>query len=57
MIPINWCTEVDADKFAAKLVGKEHIKSALLKIVEKDKLDEPSETHPSIAERIRLIDI
>lgn len=56
LIPINWWAELDADKLAAKLVGKEHIKSALLKLVDVDKLDEPSETHPSVAERIRHID-
>jgi len=56
MIPINWYTEFDADKFAANLVGKDHIRSALLKIVDKETIEEPSETHPSIAERLRLID-
>jgi len=56
MIPINWYIEFDADKFAANLVGKDHIRSALLKIVDKETIEEPSETHPSIAERVRLID-
>jgi len=56
LIPINWLVELDADKFAAKLVGKEHIKSALLKLVDADKLEEPSETHPSVAERVNRID-
>jgi len=56
LIPINWLVELDADKFAAKLVGKEHIKSALLKLVDVDKLEEPSETHPSVAERVNRID-
>ena len=55
-IPINWLIEFDADKFAAKLVGKEHIKSALLKIVDADEVEEPSETHPSVAERVNRID-
>lgn len=56
LIPINWWAELDADKFAAKFVGKEHIKSALLKLVDADELKEPSETHPSVAERVRHID-
>lgn len=56
LIPINWWAELDADKFAAKFVGKEHIKSALLKLVDADKLEEPSETHPSVAERMKHID-
>jgi Zn-dependent protease with chaperone function len=56
LIPINWLVELDADKFAAKLVDKEHIKSALLKLVDVDKLEEPSETHPSVAERVKRID-
>ncbi len=56
LIPINWLVELDADKFAAKLVGKEHIKSALLQLVDVDKLEEPSETHPSVAERVNRID-
>lgn len=56
LIPINWWAELDADKFAAKLVGKEHIKSALLKLVDANKLEEPSETHPSVAERVKHID-
>ena len=50
LIPINWLIEFDADKFAAKHIGKDHIKSALLKLSDADKLEEPSETHPSIAE-------
>lgn len=50
LIPINWWAEFDADQFAARLVGKGHIRSALLKIVDADKLEEPSETHPSVAE-------
>ncbi|MEM3704376.1 MAG: M48 family metalloprotease [Candidatus Bathyarchaeia archaeon] len=56
LIPINWWAELDADKFAAKFVGKEHIRSALLKLVDADKLKEPSETHPSVAERVKHID-
>jgi Zn-dependent protease with chaperone function len=54
MIPVSWCLELKADQIAAKYVGKEHIKSALLKI-SKD-VNEPSETHPSTADRIKTID-
>lgn len=39
-----------------KLVGKERIKSALLKILNTDELKEPSETHPSLADRLKYID-
>jgi Zn-dependent protease with chaperone function len=56
MIPINWYIEQDADRFAAKLVGKEYIKSALLKFADEKNFEEPSETHPSIAERVKRID-
>jgi STE24 endopeptidase len=54
-IPINWLIEFDVDEFAAKLVGREYIKSALLKIVDADEVEEPSETHPSVAERVNRI--
>jgi len=56
LIPVNWLVEFDADKFAVKLVGKEYIKSALLKLVDADRFEEPSETHPSAAERVKRID-
>lgn len=56
LIPINWYIEQDADKFAAKLVGKEHIRSALLNFVDGKNFEEPSETHPSIAKRVKRID-
>lgn len=55
-IPANWQVEFDADKIAARFVGKEHIKSALLKLGKGKNLKEPSETHPSIAERVKAID-
>lgn len=55
-IPINWYLEVRADRIAARFIGKEHIKSALLKLGNKKNLGEPSETHPSIAERVKAIE-
>jgi len=55
IIPINWYVEQDADRFAAKLIGKEHMTSALLKFANGRNFEEPSETHPSIAERVRRI--
>jgi len=55
-IPVNWYLELRADRAAAKFVGKEHIKSALLKLGKKKSLKEPSETHPSIADRVKAID-
>lgn len=55
-IPVSWHLETRADKAAAKFAGAANIKSALLAIAEDKDLEEPSETHPSIAERIRRID-
>lgn len=55
-IPISWHFEMKADEVAAEFVGKENIKSALLVIADQRNLEEPSETHPSILERIKNID-
>jgi Zn-dependent protease with chaperone function len=56
MTPINWHLECKADKFSRDLVGKDAIKSALLHLGKKEKIDEPSEFHPSIAKRIKKLD-
>jgi len=56
MTPINWHLECKADKFSRDLVGKDAIKSALLHLGKKDKIDEPSESHPSTAKRIKKLD-
>jgi len=56
MTPIDWTLELKADKTAAKYAGKENIKSALLKLTSKEKLEHPTETHPSTLERIRKLD-
>lgn len=56
MIPICWVSEIKADEAAARFVGKENIKSALIKLAEKKDATQPSETHPSIRERIKHID-
>ncbi len=56
MIPVCWVTEIRADEAAARFAGKENIKSALLKLTEKRDATQPSETHPSIQERIKHID-
>lgn len=56
MIPVNWYLEIRADRIAARLVGKEHIKSALLSFGRSQNLDEPSEDHPSIFERLKQIE-
>ena len=56
MIPINWYIEFDADRFAKELVGKEHIRSALLRLTDEKGFSEPSETHPSIEERVKRLD-
>lgn len=56
MIPVNWYLEIRADRIAARFVGKEHIRSALLALGSSQKLDEPSEDHPSISERLKQIE-
>ncbi len=56
MIPIKWHFEFKADEFVAELVGKEHIKSVLLKLADENTLNEHTETHPSIAEKFRHIE-
>lgn len=56
MTPINWHFEYKADKFAKNILGKDSIKLALLHLGRKEKIDEPSEFHPSIAKRIKKLD-
>lgn len=56
LIPIQWLIEARADRAAAKYVSKESIKEALLAIAEKHNLNEYSESHPSILNRIKWID-
>jgi len=56
MIIPNWFLEFKADEFAAKSAGKENIKSVLRKLVNKEDHEKSSETHPSIADRIKRID-
>ena len=56
MVPGNWVLEARADKTAAEFIGKEHIRSALLSLADKEKREIPSETHPSISERVRRIE-
>ena len=56
MTPIDWILELKADKTAAKYAGKENIKSALLKLTPKERLEQPTETHPSTMERIKHIE-
>jgi Zn-dependent protease with chaperone function len=58
MVPINWYLETRADKIARKLVGREPIKAALLVLSFKNNSNpsEPTEDHPSIVERIKLIE-
>lgn len=56
MIIPNWMLEFKADEIAARFTEKENVKSALLKLVKKEHYKEPSETHPSIAERVKRID-
>jgi len=55
-IPVNWYFEARADRISARYLGKESIKSALLKFGKKKNLKESSETHPSIVDRVKAID-
>lgn len=56
LVPIRWWAEKRADLAAIKQVGKEPLKSALITLVGKEKLDETSETHPAVSQRIKWID-
>lgn len=56
MIPVNWLLEARADRTAAKFVGKETVKSALLALVNKEEYETSSETHPSISNRLKYIE-
>jgi Zn-dependent protease with chaperone function len=55
MIPVNWKLEARADKVATEFVGKRAMESALLNITEEKNHKTPSETHPPISERVKLI--
>ena len=55
MIPVNWYLEVRADRIAEKTAGKSALISAFLKLVNREKFEEPSENHPAISERVKLI--
>lgn len=56
MIPLNWAVELKADEAAVKFEGKESMQSALLKLTKPEEQDQPSETHPSVKQRIRHIE-
>jgi Zn-dependent protease with chaperone function len=56
LIPIQWRFERRADFAAVKQVGKEPLKSALLKLIGQDFLDIASESHPAASQRIKWID-
>jgi Zn-dependent protease with chaperone function len=56
LVPLHWMIEKRADRAAVTYVGKDALKSALLTLVEKEKLNEPSETHPPINQRLRWIE-
>ena len=56
MIPASWYIELKADAAAAKFVGKQYIQSALLKLATGEEIDQHSETHPSISERVKYIE-
>jgi Zn-dependent protease with chaperone function len=56
MIPFIWIIEYRADQVAIRFAGGNNLKSALLKIADKKNLKEPSEDHPSIFNRLKLIE-
>jgi len=56
MMPVSWWLELRSDEIAARFVGKENIRSALMILANNRNLEEPSEDHPSIAERIKHIE-
>jgi Zn-dependent protease with chaperone function len=56
MIPASWILELRADKGAAKFAGKRNMQSALLKLSSPETINQRSETHPSVQERIRYIE-
>lgn len=56
LIPLHWECERRADIAAARYIGKEAIKSALLLIEKKDTINEPSETHPPTSKRLKWIE-
>ena len=55
MVPLNWYLEVRADRIAVEIAGKASAISALLAIVNREKFELPSEDHPAISERVKLI--
>jgi STE24 endopeptidase len=55
MVPLNWQLEIRADRFMVDVVGKASAISALLAITTREKFKEPSEDHPSVSERIKII--
>jgi Zn-dependent protease with chaperone function len=55
MIIPNWYMEIRADQGAARIAGKACLISALLAIVTKEEFKLPSEDHPSVSDRIKLI--
>ena len=57
MIPVNWVLEYRADMIAMRFSGSINLRSALLKLANANRknLNEPSEDHPSIAKRLKLI--
>ncbi len=56
MVPVMWWHELQADALAAKFVGVRRIRAALLKLAKGRNIYEHSETHPSIATRIKRLD-
>lgn len=55
MIPVNWYLEIRADRIAVEVAGKASLISALLAITSIEGFELPSEGHPAMSQRIKLI--
>jgi Zn-dependent protease with chaperone function len=55
LIPVNHWIEHRADRLAGEMVGCEPLKSALLKMSTDCDIGEPTESHPSIRQRVKML--
>lgn len=55
--PINWYLEARADRYARKIAGKNELKGLLAKLSRRQDPKEPTESHPPLGVRSKLVDI
>jgi len=55
MVPVNWYLEVRADRIAVEVAGKASTISAFLAITKREVFESPSEGHPAVSQRVKLI--